>query len=141
MSLGRRSRFNVAKARGIVFGRDDHECVVGGLFEGIRWPCAGGLTVQHRVGRGMGGSAKYDALPYLITMCAFHNGLETSDAVFHAACLKAGWSIPRWVADLHDIGQIPVRYADGWFLLSGSDRVRIPDSVATTVIDEIYLYN
>lgn len=138
MSIGRRSRSNVSKSRPVVFRRDGRECVVAGLWESVKWPCAGGLTVQHRRGRGMGGSAVWDEPDCLVAMCAAHNVLETADADFKKACLKFGWSVPRWVADQYAMSRIPVRYADGWWLLSGDGRYSISDNTAQTLIEEIY---
>lgn len=138
MSIGKRSRAQVAKSRPEVYKRDRRECVVSGLFEAVRWPCMGSLTVQHRRGKGMGGSALADTPESLIAFCSFHNVLQTADPEFQKICTANGWSVPRWVADQHKMSQIPVRYADGWFLLSGSDRFPISQKVAETLMEEIY---
>ena len=76
MTIGRRSRSNVSKSRPVVFRRDGRECVVAGLWESVKWPCAGGLTVQHRRGRGMGGSAVWDEPDCLVAMCVGICGLR-----------------------------------------------------------------
>jgi len=138
MSIGRKSRSNVSKSRPVVFRRDGRECVVAGLFEAVRWPCGGGLTVQHRRGRGMGGSALGDSPEALVSMCAVHNVLQTANPDFDRVCKRFGWSVPRWAADLHAMSRIPVRYADGWFLLSGDGRYSISYNTAQTLIEEIY---
>ena len=138
MSIGKRSKAQVEKSRPIVYRRDRRECVVSGTFEGVRWACAGGLTVQHRRGKGMGGSALGDDPEGLVTMCAFHNVLQTADHEFALLCTKYGWSVPRWAADQYKLSQIPVYYADGWFLLSGTERFSIPDSTAKAVMGEVY---
>lgn len=140
MTIGKRSRSQVAKSRPEVFKRDRRECVVSGLFEAIRWPCKGGLTVQHRRGKGMGGSALGDAPESLVTFCAFHNVLQTADADFARACVRYGWSVPRWVADQHSMSRLPVRYADGWFLLSGTERFSISEDTAQAVFEDVYGY-
>ncbi len=138
MTIGRKSRSNVSKSRPVVFRRDGKECVVAGLFEAVKWPCGGGLTVQHRRSRGMGGSALGDSPEALVSMCAFHNVLQTADSDFDKICKQYGWSVPRWTFEQHAMNRIPVKYADGWFLLSGSDRFRISDATAETLMSEIY---
>lgn len=138
MSIGKRSRSQVARSRPVVFARDGHECVVAGLFEAVRWPCMGSLTVQHRRGKGMGGSALADTPESLLCFCAFHNVLQTADAEFDARCREYGWSVPRWVADQYAMNRIPVKYADGWFFLDGDVRVSVPHRVAVEIVVEIY---
>lgn len=138
MSIGKKSRSQVAKSRPTVYRRDRHECVVAGLFESMRWPCSGVLTLQHRRGRGMGGSASADAPDCLLAMCAFHNFLQTSDAEFQKICISNGWSVPRWVADQYKMSRIPVKYADGWCLLDGPGRYNISEHTATEMLYEIY---
>lgn len=119
MSIGRKSRSQVSKNRQQVFTRDHMCCVVQGSLWARLEPCRGQLTVQHRVGRGMGGSAKYDAPEYMVAMCAHHNQLQTSSAEFAKACERLGWSVRRSVADLYAVTGIPVFYGcEGWFLLS-----------------------
>lgn len=138
MSIGRRSKAQVAVSRPIVYKRDGRCCVVDGLFEAVRWPCAGGLTVQHRRGKGMGGSALGDDPKALISFCHFHNLLETADADFAKACIQNGWAVPRWVADQHNFNKIPVKYCDGWYLLDGSERFLIPEHTALDMMADIY---
>jgi len=122
MPLGKQSRNNLDKLRRIVFVRDGEECIAKGVF-GF---CGGGLTLQHRAGRGMGGSASMDTFHNLITMCAIHNELETASADFHRLCVKAGWSMPRWVHDQGFTDVIPVWYPGrGFFLLEDDGRVSI----------------
>jgi hypothetical protein len=114
------------RSRKIVFTRDHDECVVVGSIWQTLQPCGGPLTVQHRVGRGMGGSKKYDAPEYLVAMCLLHNGLAESSATFAAYCTRNGLS------------RIPVRYHDSWYLLSGDMRFRIPDATAVDMMVELY---
>ena len=132
MSIGRRSRKQVDAVREAVFERDGQRCVAYGFGE-----CAGVLTVQHSVARGMGGSAKYDGIDFLRAMCAHHNTLDTADAAFHERCVKRGWSVPRWLADSQGIQVIPVLYSDGWHLLQNGERIRISDDTARTIWDEL----
>jgi hypothetical protein len=138
MSLGKRSRKQVAAVREDVFERDQHSCVVNGSIWSTIQPCAGVLTVQHRVGKGMGGSAQYDAPSSLLAMCAVHNVLAESSSEFADYCKRNGLSVPRYVAARNKITQIPVRYSDGWYLLSALQRVAISDSLANELMFEIY---
>jgi hypothetical protein len=102
-------------------------------------PCFGGLTVQHRVGRGMGGSAQYDARPaYLLCMCLGHNVLETENATAREAYRARGWSVSRWVVELWRIEDVPVCYFDGWFLLFDGGREIIGVDVAEEMMGAIY---
>lgn len=138
MGVGKKSRSQVARSRPIVYRRDGFECVVAGTFEAIRWPCSGGLTVQHRRGRGMGGSASHDSPRDLLAMCAGHNQLQTANAMFDVVCRWSGWSVPRWAADQYAMNRIPVKYADGWHLLDGDFRVTISASLAEDIMHEMY---
>lgn len=138
MAIGKKSRAQVAAVREKVFERDEHRCVVQGSLWSMLVPCGGSMTVQHRVTRGMGSSAKYDAEPYLITMCAVHNGLEPASAEFRAFCERQGLSIPRWVVESTPIQRVPI-WADGsWWLLSSNVRHRIPEPVARELMADIY---
>jgi hypothetical protein len=115
MSIGRKSRAQVDKVRAGIFERDGQQCLAAGVF-GF---CGGGLTIQHRVGRGMGGSAQWDTPAHLITLCATHNELETASAAFAEICRSRGWSIPRWVMDRMKASDVPVYYPGrGWYLLA-----------------------
>ena len=138
MSIGKRSKYQLVKSRPIVFQRDQEQCIVAGTIWETIQPCMGVLTLQHRVGRGMGGSAKWDAPNCLVTMCIIHNGLIESSYEFRNYCERNGLAIRRAVADRMDIASIPVRYADGWFLLSGYSRYPISENTAEAVISDLY---
>lgn len=138
LSIGKRSRAQVSAVRQQVFDRDDHRCVVSGSIWSTVQPCGGVLTIQHRVGRGMGGSAMFDAPSSLLAMCAVHNALAEASSEFANYCQRNGLSIPRRVAAQFPIGRIPARYSDGWHLLDGVERFMIPDGVAEDLMAEIY---
>mgnify|MGYP006921413177 CR=1 FL=1 len=138
MRLGKTSKKQVDKVRRDVFARDGEQCVVAGTNMRLVWPCAGVLTIQHRIGRGMGSSAKYDAPNSLLAFCAFHNQLETSDANFARYCRRYGWSVPRWVADREMMSRVPVYYGDAWYLLDSFYRFEIPESSALDLMNEVY---
>lgn len=138
MSIGKRSRAQIAKVRQDVFDRDGSCCVVQGSIWGTIQPCGGALTIQHRVGRGMGGSAMFDTPNSLLAMCAVHNALAEASSEFGKYCQRNGLSVPRWVAASSPVSRIPVRYSDGWYLLDGLKRYQIPDNVATDLMVEIY---
>jgi hypothetical protein len=112
-TIGQRSRSEVDRWRDTVYARDAVSCVVAGTASEAEWPCRGPRTLQHRVSRGMGGSALFDTPAYLLTMCNHHNTIAETDAAFAAVCLLNGWSLPRNRADVDPI-LIPVRFHDGW---------------------------
>mgnify|MGYP003625481844 FL=1 len=135
MSIGKKSRSQVEKARRGVYERDGGVCISKAVY-GV---CDDSVTIQHRVGRGMGGSAKYDTQPgFLLTMCGRHNMLETANADYHKVCQELGWSVPRWVPDQWSISEVPVFYWDGWHYLVGFDRVPTSDKVAKLRMESIY---
>lgn len=138
MSIGKKSRKQVEAVRQSVYDRDDHRCVVYGSLWSMLVPCGGSLTIQHRVTRGMGSSAKYDEAPYLLTMCSIHNGLEPASAEFRAFCERQGYSVPRWAAEQFPISRIPVRYEDTWCLLAHSGKYSVPEPVAIDLMTEVY---
>lgn len=121
MTIGKKSKQQVAKIREAVLRRDGERCVAAGVF-GF---CGGPLTIQHRVGRGMGGSAQYDTMAHLVTMCQTHNELQTASAKFNDICQHRGWSVPRWATEQTDVQLIPVWYPwKGWFTLWEDGSVR-----------------
>jgi hypothetical protein len=110
-SIGRQSAANVDRIRERIFERDEGTCVAGPAS------CVGGLTVQHAIGRGMGGSAALDHPSLLRTMCSGHNGLIEQSAEFRVVAEINGWAIRRFAASV-DVLAVPVRYPGArWFLL------------------------
>lgn len=137
MSVGKRSKAQVDKVRKRVYDRDGG-CVCAGSSWAILWPCGGAWTIQHRVTRGMGGSAEFDTSEHLLTMCAIHNQLDASSMEFRAACIRQGWSIPRWVMKSFRPQDVPVWYLDGWHWLYEGERVLCPVRDAERRMGEIY---
>ena len=70
-----------------VFERDGYMCVDCGTPYG--------LSVQHRVGRGMGGSKSSDNMSNLLTMCVTHNRLLEADADYAELGREYGWKVHR----------------------------------------------
>jgi len=135
VSIGKRSKKQVERIRQVVYDRDGGVCV----GQGFSLPCSGGLTVQHRVSRGMGGSAQYDSEPaWLISLCWAHNVAETSNASLREAYVARGWGVPRWVVNSWDISDVPVRYFDGWKFLVNNERLTVSESDALERMREIY---
>ena len=135
MSIGKRSKAQTDKLRRQVYERDNYECVSKAVYA----PCSADNTIQHRVGRGMGGSALYDAEgAFLMVMCGRHNTLETADADYHKICTQLGWSVPRWVVDQWSITEVPVFYWDGWHYLVAGERVKTTDKAARARMIKIY---
>jgi hypothetical protein len=134
MSIGKKSKSQVTASRPIVYERDGRKCVA----QGTLWPCHGSITLQHRVGKGAGGSAQYDAPAFLVCMCGHHNSLAESSADFANFCVQNGYSLRRSLAEQHPIARVPIRYPDGWHLLSGNIRSEISESTAIDLMAEIY---
>lgn len=111
--------------RETVYRRDWSRCVAA-----ESGTCQGGLTLQHRVNRGMGGSSGVgDGPQWFVTMCAYHNGLLESSADAAARGRWAGWSLPHLRAPevlARLVLKYPVLYGDGtwWFL--DAEGLRIP---------------
>jgi hypothetical protein len=138
VSIGRRSKSQVEKSRPIVYERDARRCVVQGSIWATLEPCGGSLSLQHRVGRGAGGSALYDSPAFLVSMCILHNQLQTSSAEFAEFCTRNGYSLRRSLAEQHPISRVPIRYSDGWQLLSGDGRFAISETTAAELMEAIY---
>ena len=102
-----------ASTRRLVFQRDGDECVHCGTTVG--------LTIQHRAGRGMGGSKTLDGPENLIVMCALSNQRLESSAAFADLGRTMGWKIRR----SEDPTTIPVRYASGDFYYLNNRGTRI----------------
>lgn len=70
------------------------------VYERDLWCCVAcgsqyGLTIQHRVNRGMGGSKLFDGFAYWLTMCNDCNCRLEYDADFAELGRKRGWKLPR----------------------------------------------
>jgi hypothetical protein len=96
------------------------------------------MTLQHRVGKGAGGSALYDAPAFLVCMCTIHNHMAEDVPEFAEFCRINGLSLRRNYADQHPISRVPIRYPDGWQLLSGDGRFAISENTARELMEEIY---
>ena len=138
MSIGKRSKSQVEKSRPVVYERDDRRCVVRGTIWAILQPCGGSLTLQHRVGKGAGGSALFDAPAFLVSMCNLHNTLQPKSAEFAEFCARNGYTLRRSLAEQHPISRVPIRYPDGWQLLSGDGRFAISETTAAELMEAIY---
>jgi len=92
-----------------VFRRDGDRCVACG-----RWT---GLTIQHRVSRGMGGSKLFDTIPYLLTLCGICNARLESDSKFAELGRVNGWKLHRNQNPPVDPTAVPVNYFGQWYLL------------------------
>lgn len=99
--------------RQAVYVRDGHQCIV------ATPECFGGLTLQHRVNRGMGGSDRLDTVENLLTMCAGHNTRLEADAPFAEVGRRLGWKLESWENPL----EVAVFSAvGGWRLLTGDGK-------------------
>lgn len=136
MPVGKTSKRQLDKVRRLVFERDGGTCIAAGSFA---W-CGGPLTLQHRVGRGMGGSAQYDTPAHLVTFCQIHNELQTANAQFATICQSRGWAIPRWAAERVSVTIIPCHYpVSGWHLLFEDGTVeQVPAMEANAMLLALY---
>lgn len=75
------------KVRRTIFARDQY-CLHCGLSEG--------LTIQHRINRGAGGSKHRDNPANLIALCGLSNQLLESDAAFAQTGIAHGWKLRSW---------------------------------------------
>lgn len=116
------------RVRALVYARDDYTCLAQGHS-----PCGGIMTVQHRIGRGMGGSRMpgVNGPANLIAFCWTHNLQVETSADFRLYAQRSGWSIPRNWTPAIDPAEIPVRYADGPYLLDADGRRSpVPEVIA-----------
>jgi len=128
------------RTRKQVYDRDGHACIAAqhplgddGWYADRYGTCAGIMTLQHRIGRGMGGSKLpgINGVTNLVAMCEHHNGLIERDAAFHRLATACGWSLPRNRRPALVTAEIPVRYIDGCFLLTpDATRAPIPAALA-----------
>lgn len=115
------------KTRKAVKLRDGDQCIVAGFTVVCRvfGTCNGPMTMQHTVGRGLGGSHLFDTPDLLIVMCLGHNQLLTSDAEFARVGWEKGWVRSR--NSNRDPRLVPTHYADGWYRLTGDDKDKLND--------------
>lgn len=109
----------------LVYRRDQYQCVHCGAVDG--------LSLQHRINRGMGGSKYRDTPANLVVMCAVHNALLESDpALAHDARWK-GWKLASWEQPT----RCAVFYAPlgEWFLLDDDGGLAPADPVVPGVDD------
>lgn len=81
-----------AKTRKAIYERDSFRCAA----EGPGCTRFTGLTVQHRINRGMGGSKLLDGLENLLTLCSRCNERLESDAAFAELGRERGWKLFSW---------------------------------------------
>ncbi|MGU3409156.1 hypothetical protein ACLBWP_03530 [Microbacterium sp. M1A1_1b] len=137
-STGDRSRDAVDELRDTVYTRDAVSCVVVDTAAALIWPCHGPRTLQHRISRGMGGSALFDTAAHLIAMCNHHNTIAETDAAFAGVCRANGWTLPRNRSDVNP-ELIPVLYWDGWHELDDQGfRTRVYGPHAEERIAELW---
>lgn len=101
-----------------VFERDGYMCVDCGTPYG--------LSVQHRVGRGMGGSKGSDNMSNLLSMCVTHNCRLEADAEYAEIGRKYGWKVHRNRTVKPEDVPVYYRYLRAWFYLaSDGSRLRV----------------
>lgn len=114
-----------SRTRERVFERDGYMCVDCGTPYG--------LSVQHRVNRGMGRAKVSEGMESLVTLCVTHNCLLEADAEYAELGRKYGWKVHRnRVVKPEDV---PVYYRPmrAWFYLASDGsrlRVEAPNEAA-----------
>lgn len=108
------------KVRRAVFARDRH-CLHCGLMEG--------LTVQHRVNRGAGGSKLRDNPANLIALCGLSNQLLESDAAKAQAGRDHGWKLRSWENPLA-VPVLDVLTGQWWILNDNYERTETVEKAA-----------
>ncbi|MEX3609735.1 HNH endonuclease signature motif containing protein [Rothia sp. LK2588] len=101
------------KIRNAVYTRDHNQCVACGSTTG--------LTLQHRINRGMGGSKYLDTPDNLITLCHHENTALESNALFALDGRAKGFKLYSYMTP----ADCPVLYVDGWYRLK-PDGTRTP---------------
>lgn len=117
------------EVKALVLARDGGRCVLNSRL------CLGeASTVDHRVGRGMGGSRRLNVPHNGVAVCGPCNGLRESDATFQASLVARGIK----VLSSHDAAKdgrrcltTPVLYPDGqaWWLTPWGSRVQVSTEV------------
>jgi hypothetical protein len=150
MKRGKQVKADRAKLFPYLLERDRYECVVTGSEWSKSLPCWGHLDTQHRgkVGSGGSGLDSSNGPAAVVLMCRGHNGADADGGDFRKACLKYGWSVESWVPRRHDMSRVPIRYWDGWFLLSAFEvfasgkkklhRHAISENTAAELMNELY---
>lgn len=92
--------------RRAIFARDQH-CLHCGLTEG--------LTIQHRINRGAGGSKYRDNPANLIALCGLSNQLLEADAVRAQAGRDHGWKLSSWESPI-DVPVLDALTGQWWIL-------------------------
>lgn len=107
--------------RKLVYERDGHACVACGT--------GNQLTLQHRRGRGMGGSTRPDthSPANLIAFCLTQNLAAEDDADFAQEAVVMGWKVSRFITDL---SVMPCYWHGKWVLLDGLGNVTDIDGAA-----------
>ncbi len=105
-----------SKVRTAIFERDKNRCVA----------CLSpnNLTIQHRVGRGMGGSKKYDSPAFLITMCLECNTKLESDSVWAEIGRENGWKLSRNANPPVDPESILVKVGKRWYHIDNDYNIK-----------------
>ena len=119
------------KTRNTVLARDDNLCVIRSIHCTVV-----ATTVDHRAGRGMGGSSALNQPECLIAACWACNGVGKEDAVGAARqdLIRRGIRVLKASTNTLTVlrcMETPVLYPDGWYVLVGAERQRmLPAEVA-----------
>lgn len=106
--------------RRAVFARDQH-CLHCGLTDG--------LTIQHRINRGAGGSKHRDNPANLIALCGLSNQLLEADAARAQAGRDHGWKLRSWEDPL-TVPVLDVLTGQWWTLNDNFERIETKERAA-----------
>lgn len=107
--------------------RDGRQCIVCGTEHG--------LSFQHRVRVGQGGSKIRPTAVNGVTACVPHN--EAFEHRLQTLALLRGWKVRSWV---QEPGRVPVWYPllGGWHVLRGEGRELITARAARVLMVDVY---
>lgn len=110
----------------LVYARDDYRCVHCGATEG--------LSLQHRINAGMGGSKRLHVPSNLIVFCAIENALLESDPRKAKIGRLNGWKLKSYETP----SRAPVYYPmlDEWFVLDDTGG-RVLVSPVVEVVEDV----
>lgn len=98
-----------AAMRALVYERDGHRCYHCGTTEG--------LGLQHRVGRGMGGSKLLDIPSNLLTFCNAANADMEANAEAARIARQHGWKLHNYEVPYLLVRPVYDRTTQEWFFL------------------------
>lgn len=101
-----------ARVRQLIYERDGGQCYHCGT--------TAGLGLQHRIGRGMGGSKLLNLPSNLLTFCNLANTEMEADADAARIARQHGWKLHSFETPYLLVRPVYDRYAQTWFFLDAN---------------------